>query len=99
MARPIPLVYTHCIYNGHPEAMKSRMSKWGNSLALRIPKVFGADLELEEGTEVELSVVNGSIIITPVSSKYDLDELVRGITSENRHTETDWGTPRGDEVW
>ena len=75
------------------------MSKWGNSLALRIPKIFGADLDLEEGTEVEISIANGSIIITPVSSKYELEDLVRGITAENRHTETDWGAPRGDEVW
>lgn len=79
--------------------MKSRMSKWGNSLALRIPKVIGADLDLEHGTEVELSVQAGSIIITPVSSKYELEDLVRGITAENRHTETDWGKPKGDEVW
>jgi antitoxin MazE len=79
--------------------MKSRMSKWGNSLAIRIPKIVGTDLDLVEGAEVELAVVDGSIIITPVSSKYELEELVRGITAENRHTETDWGAPRGDEVW
>ena len=79
--------------------MKSRMSKWGNSLALRIPKMIGSDLNLEDGTEVELSVQDGSIIITPVSSKYELEDLIRGITAENRHTETNWGSPRGDEVW
>lgn len=79
--------------------MKSRISKWGNSLALRIPKLIGADLDFGEGTEVEISVQDGSIIITPVSSKYELDDLVRGITAENRHAETDWGTPRGNEIW
>ena len=79
--------------------MKSHISKWGNSLALRIPKALSSELELEEGAEVEISVQNGSIIIKPVSSNYHLDDLVRGITPENRHTETDWGAPRGSEVW
>jgi antitoxin MazE len=79
--------------------MKTRISKWGNSLAIRIPKHLGSEAELEEGTEIELSVRNGSIIITPVSANYSLDDLVLGITAENRHTETDWGLPRGAEVW
>ena len=75
------------------------MSKWGNSLALRIPKYIGTDLDLQDGTEVDIIIENGSVIITPVSTKYELEDLVRGITAENRHTETDWGTPEGDEVW
>ena len=79
--------------------MKSRISKWGNSLAVRIPKVIGSEIELLDGSEVELSIQNGSIIITPVSSNYHLEDLVQGITAENRHSETDWGTPKGAEVW
>ena len=79
--------------------MKSHISKWGNSLALRIPKALSGELELEDGAEVELFVQDGSIIIKPVSSIYHLDDLVRGITPENRHTETDWGAPEGSEVW
>jgi antitoxin MazE len=79
--------------------LKSRISKWGNSLALRIPKALSSELELEDGAEVELYVQDGSIIIKPVSSIYALDDLVRGITPENRHTETDWGAPKGSEVW
>jgi antitoxin MazE len=79
--------------------MRSRISKWGNSLALRIPKALGTEVELKDGTEVELSVQDGSIIITPVSSNYQLEDLIQGITPENRHSETDWGTPKGAEVW
>ena len=79
--------------------MKSRISKWGNSLAVRIPKALGSEIELLEGSEVELSIQNGSIIITPVSSNYHLEDLVQGITAENRHSETDWGEPKGAEVW
>jgi antitoxin MazE len=79
--------------------MKSRISKWGNSLALRIPRSIVQGVDLVEGSEVELTVRDGSIIITPVSSNYQLDDLVRGITPENRHHETDWGAPEGAEVW
>lgn len=79
--------------------MKSRISKWGNSLAVRIPKAIGSEIEIREGSEVELSIQNGSIIITPVSSNYHLEDLVQGITAENRHSETDWGAPKGAEVW
>jgi antitoxin MazE len=79
--------------------MRSRISKWGNSLGIRIPKPFVAEAQLQDGTEVELTVQDGRIIITPVSSHYVLDDLVRGITAENRHTETDWGEPTGSEVW
>ena len=79
--------------------MRSRISKWGNSLAVRVPKALSQDLDLEDGTEVEISVMNGALIITPVSSNYHLEDLVRGITPENRHSETDWGSPSGSEVW
>ena len=79
--------------------MKSRMSKWGNSLAVRVPKAILTELDLQDGTEVRIQVADGSIIITPVSNNYHLDDLVRGITAENRHTETDWGEPKGSEVW
>lgn len=79
--------------------MRSRISKWGNSLAIRIPRSVGREIELLEGTEVELVLRDGAIIITPVSNNYSLEDLVQGITAENRHTETDWGEPKGSEVW
>jgi antitoxin MazE len=79
--------------------MKSRIAKWGNSLAARIPKSLVSELDLVEGAEVQIAVVDGSIIITPVSSNYHLEDLVRGITAENRHSETDWGNPQGAETW
>jgi antitoxin MazE len=79
--------------------MRSRISKWGNSLAIRIPRSVGREIELLEGAEVELVLRDGAIIITPVSNNYSLEDLVQGITAENRHTETDWGEPKGSEVW
>ena len=79
--------------------MKSRISKWGNSLAIRIPRAALDELGLAEGDSMEILVQSGRLIITPVLKEYGLDELVEGITAENRHTETDWGPPRGAETW
>jgi len=79
--------------------MRTRISKWGNSLGVRIPKAFAAEVGLEDGTPVDISVSGGRIVVTPVGREYQLEELVDGITAENRHTETDWGHPVGAEVW
>ena len=79
--------------------MRTRISKWGNSLAIRIPKAFVAGAELEEGAEVDVSLSDGRVIITPIRPEYVLEDLVDGITTENRHSETDWGEPQGAEVW
>ena len=79
--------------------MKTQISRWGNSLALRIPRAFAQETRLEEGTTVELSVSDGRIVVSPVGRPYRLDELVAGITPENRYAETDWGEPLGNETW
>ena len=79
--------------------MKTRISKWGNSLAVRLPKPFTDELGLVEGSDVELTVRNGQLILVAAGREYALEELVDGITTENRHRETDWGRPRGREVW
>lgn len=79
--------------------MRTHISKWGNSLAVRISKVFAHDAGLSAGAEVDVTVENGRIIITPVSPDYALEELVKGITEDNRHDETDWGPSVGAEVW
>ncbi len=79
--------------------MRTRISKWGNSLAVRIPKAFVAEAGLEDGAAVDISVSGGQIIVTPLGREYGLAELVDDITEANRHTETDWGPPVGSEVW
>ena len=79
--------------------MRARISKWGNSLAIRIPRAFTVEAQLEDGTEVDITAAAGRIILTPVGREYSLDELVEGITEENRHTEADWGRAMGNEVW
>ena len=79
--------------------MRARISKWGNSLGVRIPKAFVDQAGLENGAEIEISISGGRIVLTPVSREYGLEELSAKITVENRHTETDWGRPVGNEGW
>ena len=80
--------------------MSTRVTRWGNSLAVRIPRAWARELHLDEGAEVELTVTEGRLVITPAPPPaYSLAELVAGITPENRHEETDWGKPVGGEPW
>jgi antitoxin MazE len=80
-------------------ATTTQLSKWGNSLGLRLPKSVAREAQLDEGDTVQVSVDNGAIVIRPSRPRYSLDELVRRITPKNRHDESEWGGPLGDEVW
>ena len=76
------------------------ISKWGNSLAVRIPAAFAETVGLEEGTVVDLKVRAGRLIVTPAESpRYDLQQLVDQITPKNGHRLVDWGKPVGKETW
>lgn len=77
--------------------MKTTIRTWGNSLAIRIPKVFAMHIGIDSGKEVELSIDHDGLRIAPAAE--DLRTLLDGITPENRHAETDWGAPAGREVW
>jgi antitoxin MazE len=79
--------------------MQAQIGKWGNSLAVRIPGAYAKELGLQEGTDLDVALVNGGILLRPRSRKYTLDELVGGVTPENLHGETDWGPPVGGEAW
>ncbi len=79
--------------------MTTRVARWGHSLAVRIPKAFAEQAGLEEGAEVGFALSDGKLILNQVPPAYGLDQLVEGITPENRHDETDWGAPVGREVW
>jgi len=79
---------------------KTQLAKWGNSVALRIPKPVADAAELRAGDELELAVDgSGSVRIRKSKKKPTLDELLRGIRAENIHSETDWGEPVGRELW
>jgi antitoxin MazE len=79
--------------------MQTQIGRWGNSLAVRIPKSYANDLQLKEGMEVEVSLVDGQLVLRPGRKEYTLEELVARITPENVHDETDWGPAAGREAW
>lgn len=80
-------------------ATTTQVSKWGNSLGLRLPKSVAREAQLDEGDTVDVSVRNGAIVIRPSRPTYSLERLVARITPRNRHDEIDWGPPIGHEPW
>ena len=79
--------------------MHTQVGKWGNSLAVRIPVTYAKDLDLKEGMDLDVSLVEGGMLLRPHPKQYSLDELVSGITPENTHDETTWGEVLGRESW
>ena len=76
------------------------VSKWGNSLAVRIPQAIAKQASLHEGDCVALALdTDGAVVLRPTRRRYELSELVSRITPKNRHRETDWGQPQGEESW
>jgi antitoxin MazE len=80
--------------------MKTRVQKWGNSLALRIPRPFADEVALHENSAVDVSVRSGKLVVVPLEEpEVTLKELVELITPENRHDEISTGGPVGNEIW
>ncbi|MEV2556742.1 AbrB/MazE/SpoVT family DNA-binding domain-containing protein [Paenibacillus larvae] len=79
--------------------MSTIVSKWGNSLAIRIPSNLVESLNIKEGSEVELSIMDSTLTIKPKKRKPTLEELLAKITDGNHHEEIDFGKPEGNEVW
>lgn len=80
--------------------MRSKVQRWGNSLAVRIPKAFAEEVGLADESSIEMRLFRGGLVIEPAAVwSGTLDELVDGITDDNVHTETDWGSARGKEAW
>ena len=80
--------------------MQTTIQKWGNSLAVRIPKAFVKEAHVAYGTAVDLSVNDGKIVIDPhAEPAYRLEDLLKGVTKRNLHAEVDTGAAIGREVW
>ena len=80
--------------------MQARVQKWGNSLAIRIPKSFAAQSHIDQNSVIEMSVENGKIVLLPVSQpKVTLTQLLEGVTPENLHQEVETGASVGQEFW
>jgi antitoxin MazE len=79
--------------------MKTHIQRWGNSLAVRIPKVVAQELGIGEDTAVELDMVDDALVIRVASSEISLEQLLASITDDNLHGEVDTGPAIGAEVW
>lgn len=80
--------------------MKAKIQKWGNSLALRIPKPFANQAKIGDGSYVDISIEKEKIIISSLqNSEYSLTELLSKINKNNIHDEISYGDPQGKEIW
>ncbi len=80
--------------------MQARVQKWGNSLAVRIPKSFISQSHLKQNLLVEMSVEDGKIILSPVvEPELTLAQLLEGVSAENLHCEMETGNSVGREAW
>ena len=80
--------------------MPTTIRKWGNSLGLRIPRALAEEAGLVAGSEVDLSIRRGDLVVKPARrTKYRLIDLLRKITSKNIHAEVDADGPVGREIW
>lgn len=80
--------------------MTTKVQKWGNSLAVRLPKEIAQELSLKEGSDVEFSPKADTIVIRRIKKQpLSLKELLVGINKDDIHREIDWGKPVGKEVW
>jgi antitoxin MazE len=81
-------------------AVQTELARWGNSLAVRIPKETLKQADLQEGDRLMLvSAKPGELVLTARRKRRTLKELVSAITPENLHSEADWGQPVGKELW
>lgn len=80
--------------------MQTHIQKWGNSLALRIPKTLANEVGLDNGSAVALTLEEGRIVVTPATPPpFTLEDLLARVTDENRHGEIDTGPGVGNEAW
>lgn len=80
--------------------MKTTAQKWGNSLAIRVPKSVAVQVGLKAQDDLEIEVQDGNVVLKPQLRRvYRLDDLVKRITPKNLHREIDTGSPIGREIW
>jgi antitoxin MazE len=80
--------------------MQARVQRWGNSLAVRIPKPFALEIGLEQNTLVTVSISEGKLLLEPIiEPRYTLEQLLAEVSEDNLHHEVDTGQAVGNEVW
>jgi antitoxin MazE len=78
--------------------MESTIQKWGNSLGIRIPKLFAKQLDLDDGSHVEVIQEGNKIIIYPYL-KENLEQKLKKINKKNLHSEVNTHQTIGNEFW
>jgi antitoxin MazE len=80
--------------------MQVKIQKWGNSLAFRIPKAFAKEINIENGSFVDLSIEENRLVISPIDNQneYDLSLMLPKIDESNIHTEIDFGESIGKKL-
>ena len=79
--------------------MKTSICRWGDDLALRLPRTIVQEAGLSEGAAVDVRARNGEVIIGSARRKPNLDDLLARFGPEHRRGEVDWGEPAGEEIW
>ena len=80
--------------------MTTKVQKWGNSLAVRLPKHVARAAFFKAGTPVVIRQERQGVVIALHNSREPtLEELIAQITPENRYEKIDWGPRRGNEIW
>ena len=78
--------------------MTIAIKKWGNSLAIRLPKDIAESLKVDNESKLDMKVEDGKLILVP-KHREELSSLLQQITPENLHAEIDTGEAVGHEIW
>jgi antitoxin MazE len=79
--------------------MRVQITRWGNSLGVRVPKQVAREIGLSEGSQVDVEAADHRIIITPARPRYTLADLLKDTTPESyRAGDVDWGPDTGREI-
>jgi antitoxin MazE len=79
--------------------MITTVQRWGNSLALRIPKAFASQANLTEDARVDVTIRGDTIVVRPARKEWSLEDMLSQITPSTLHAESDWGGAVGNESW
>ena len=80
--------------------MKTAVQRWGNSLALRIPRTYASETRISEGAKVELTLKGGALVVRPIlRERHSLASLLKRVTPSNVHGAVSTGGAVGQEVW
>jgi antitoxin MazE len=82
------------------QKMRTRVQKWGNSLAIRVPKSFADEIGLAQYSSIQLMTKEGALVVIPEHEpRWKLEELLEKVTEDNIHREWETGSAEGDELW